>query len=299
MTTWIAVNGSPARTNARLLIGAWDHAGNLAPRPVLGGVDVSASVMDTIDYVERFLAVHLKGDACTDSAVERCRVLRTGAMKWETLDDGPNPRSEQQDWRLGEGRSLAAVRPTCAGADTYRYDPRNPVWDFSNFDVFAWSDPPLDARYIVHRDDVLVYTSAELGGRLNVSGRALFKGFGSVECLDTDLAVALHGVYPGGALDCPRQLIDPMSRAPRGAPVRASPTRQARLRAHPGDLAPPQLPSGGHRIRFVLSSSAFPGRALNFNTGENWANAIEPRVANVTLHHGAQYSSRLVLPVER
>src|SRR6185437_7951043 len=62
MFTWQALQKAKSARDCRLLIGAWDHAGNAAPRPMLGGVDVSESALDVPAYIERFLALHLKNE---------------------------------------------------------------------------------------------------------------------------------------------------------------------------------------------------------------------------------------------
>jgi hypothetical protein len=48
-----------------------------------------------------------------------------------------------------------------------------------------------------------------------------------------------------------------------------------------------------------VTAAVYPIASRNFNTGEAWANAIMPRVANMTIHHGTDRPSRLMLPVER
>jgi putative CocE/NonD family hydrolase len=298
MSTWLALRGSPAAERSRLLIGAWDHAGNLAPRPTLGGLDVSPTVIDTIAYVERFLALHLKGDESAAAGLSRCKIFRTGAMVWEDLDDWPSP-SEPTPWHLGADGTLAERVPDGDGEDGYDTDPANPPRDFSNLDVLAWSDPPLDGRYALRRDDVLVYTGDVLERPVDVSGRAVFEGFVSVDATDADLVIGVHDVYPdgrsigldgfgSGALRLSfRNGADPEPLTP-GEPVAAS----VPLAWMHHTFLP------GHRIRLVVSSTSYPNRVPNPHTGEAWADVVDPRPARVTIHRGPQHPSRLVLPVE-
>ena len=53
----------------------------------------------------------------------------------------------------------------------------------------------------------------------------------------------------------------------------------------------------GHRIRLELSSSNFPLWDRNPNTGHPQGQDAELRVARQTVHHRAEYPSRIVLPV--
>lgn len=309
MDAWMALRGSPGRDEARLLIGAWDHAGNMAPRPVLGGLDVSESVIDTIAYVERFLARHLKDEQPAEQDPV-CKVFRTGRMRWESLDAWPAPSATPTGWYLGSSGDartldgageLSAEAPAVEGSDSYTYDPSAPARDFSNLDVFAWSDPPLDSRYLLRRDDALVYVGPELEEAVDVSGQAEFDGYVSIDCPDTDLCVGVYDVHPdgrmliaGGELGTPG--IQRLSQRNGPDPEPLTPGEIYRVRIPMSWLHHTFLP--GHRIAVSVMSSAYPSFSLNRNTGEPWPDAIESRPVQVTIHHGAAHPSRLVLPVE-
>lgn len=299
ITTWMALRDTPAGPRSRLLIGAWDHAGNLGPRPVLGGLDVSDTVINVIDYVERFLALHLKGESLAANELPRCRVFRTGLMRWEELDDWPNQGAEPIAWYLGADGVLSDKAAHGDGEDTYLYDPTNPVRDFSNLDVFAWSDPPLDSRYLLRREDVLVFTSEALKRQVDISGRAFFEGSVSVDCPDTDLVVTLFDVYPDGrsillGADTPAILRLAFRNGPDPEPL--TPGQPVDVRIPISWFHHSFLP--GHRIRLSVTSSWFPFSARNLNGGVAWPDATEPRLARVTVHRGPTHSSRVILPVE-
>jgi hypothetical protein len=53
----------------------------------------------------------------------------------------------------------------------------------------------------------------------------------------------------------------------------------------------------GHRIRAQISASFAPHLSRNLQTGESEIVAAESRVAAITIHHGADHASRLMLPV--
>jgi len=54
----------------------------------------------------------------------------------------------------------------------------------------------------------------------------------------------------------------------------------------------------GHRIRLSVTSSEFPRYGRNNNTGNSIDSDTEIRVATNSVHHGAAYPSRLLLPTQ-
>ncbi|MGW4420832.1 CocE/NonD family hydrolase [Streptosporangium sp. NPDC004631] len=302
MDTWDAVRRSPGGSHARLLIGPWDHVGNTRPRPVVRGVDTSAGVMDTIAYLERFLARHLKEDG---PDLPRCRVFRTGAMRWEEPAEWPAPDAEPRHWYLhgrpagGDGAGLLSLDAPVAedARDSFTYDPAEPGGDLSTMD--PWGDPPLDRRFLYRREDRLVYRSEPLTEPVDVSGRAELRLSFSSDRPDTDLFAELVDVSPdGGSL----------------ALIGANAGR-LRLRYRDGAVAEPLTPGTvvtatvrlgwthhrflpGHRIQVVVSSSDYPFNARNLNTGGFWADETRADVAHNTVHCGSGDRSSLVLPVQ-
>lgn len=297
MSNWLALQRSPAGVRSHLLIGAWDHQGNEGPRPTLGGLDVTASAIDTIEYTERFLALHLKPREAAAEPLPRCRIFRTGSMEWEEPREWPAPECRPESWYLSEGGLLSAEVAAEPGSAGYEYDPTHPFSDFSNLDDFAWSDPPLDERYIGRRRDTLVFRSEEFSAPLTVSGQAWFQGFVSVDQPSTDVAVKLFDVHPDGRWIVHGALLLP---PPIGRlPVEDDPDSWSR----PREVSIPLvwlhhrfLP--GHRIAVAITSSFSPPYARNLNSGEPWADAVEPRIARVAVHFGSGRESRLILPVE-
>jgi uncharacterized protein len=310
MRAWQALQGAKSARECRLLIGAWDHAGNVAPRPVLGGVDVSATVMDTIGYIEQFLALHLKGARTSLADAPRCRVFMTGQNRWDEMDQWPHLDAayvpfyfaSDGDARTlrGNGRLLSAVDGVGADFDTYVYDPNRPARDMSNLAMFAWADPPLDQRYLQRRPDVLVYTSEPLDQPLLVSGRYRLCVFVASDRPDTDLYVSLSDVHPDG----------------RAIGLQATNSTSACLRLRYRNGPRPELLEpgviyevtlegswmhhmfrGGHRLRITLTSGNFPLMARNGGTGRHWAEDEVLFPQTNTIHHSLAHPSRVLLPV--
>ena len=89
--------------DCRLLIGAWDHVRNFGPTARLGGIDVSSSVIDTIAYVEQFLALHLKGESNALADSPPRRIFRAGENCWDELSAWPPPDAVERPLYLCEG----------------------------------------------------------------------------------------------------------------------------------------------------------------------------------------------------
>jgi predicted acyl esterase len=309
MRTWEALQDSKASRDCRLLIGAWDHAGNLAPRATLGGLDVSSSVIDTIAYLERFLASHLKGVSAAMDGDPRCRIFQTGAGRWDNLADWPEPAARATvlfltsdgDARTlsGNGRLVSAIED-CSGSDTFVYDPNEPAKEVTDLARFVWADPPLDQRYLQRRSDALVYTTDILTQPVHISGRYRLSLHLSSDRADTDLYVSISDVEPDGRA---------IGLAPRTVH-----SASLRLRYRNGPRAEP-LERGtiyeieiegswlhhvfkpGHRIRVMLTSGNFPLMTRNAGTCRPWAEDEILLVQTNTVHHCAAYPSRLRLPV--
>lgn len=309
MLVWQQLQRAYSASQCRLLIGAWDHAGNLVPRPILGGLDVSASVMDTLAYIEQFLAWHLKGERTPIATAPRCRVFLTGENRWEELDHWPHPNGIETPMYLdsdgdarglkGSGRLLNAV-PTERCSDSFVYDPNNPGRDMSNLAVFAWSDPPLDQRYLQRRGDTLNYTSPVLAEPVKASGRFCLRAFVSSDRPDTDLYVSLSDVHPDGRAV--------------GLAATNEPSACLRLRYRDGKEAKRLEPgriyevtvqgswihhvfAAGHRIRLTVSSGNFPLMARNAGTGKHWAEDEVLHAQTNTVHHSHLHPSHLLLPI--
>lgn len=306
METWCALQKAKSAKDCRLLIGAWDHGGNLAPRPVLGGVDVSASVIDTVAYIEKFLALHLKGEKNEMRMAPRCHVFDTGRQRWDDLEQWPPPGARDVSFYLASGGDARSLRgdgrlertPTQEGAvlDSYTFDPNALPPTMTNVSVMAWSDPPLDHRWALRRQDVLVYDSEVLSDALCVSGRAQFDLFVSSDRENTDIFVSVMDVHSDG-----RSIALGDDGALRlsyreGIPPRALvPDEVAQVRI--GGTWLHHVFEPGHRVRIAISSRGYPNYARNPGTVSHWGEDTVLLPQTNSIHHGGGRRSRVILPV--
>lgn len=313
VVNWERLRRSPAFEQSKLLIGAWDHSGNVRPRPVIGGLDVSESVMDTKAYVERFLSHHLKTpDTSTVDELPRCRVFRTGSKRWEHLENWPATDIEDQSLYLqslpaasldiDKAGVLADYLPDWDSSISYVSHPENPVRLLTGPSPATGVEPPLDHHYLHRRSDVLAFLSDELVDPLSVSGRPRFFGYVSTDAETVDLIVTICDVFPDGR----RIVVGGFPGWPGGLRLanRAGPQSVA---MKPGDVVSVDIGlqwmhhvfRPGHRIALAIASSWYPWLAVSGNTVEHWADEVDLRVATVHVHTGKDRPSRISLPVER
>lgn len=312
IVNWERLRDSPAFEHSRLLIGAWDHSGNMQPPRNLGGFDVAETAMDTIAYVERFLSVHLKQAQTSGSrGLPRCAVFRTGANQWENLDDWPAPevedhplylRSMPEASRTSDQPGVLADSPSeHDDIVSYVSDPQNPVKLLAQPNAKS-VEPPLDHHYLHRRDDVLAFVGEKLTESLFVSGRPRFLGHVSTDAETVDLIVTICDVLPDGR----RIVVGGFPGWPGGLRL-AHRDASGPVAMVPGEVVPVDvgLPwlhhvfRPGHRIAMAIASSWYPWLTVSGNTAAHWADEVDLRAATVNVHTGGDYVSHVSLPVER
>lgn len=153
---WEQISASPAFPSHRLLAGAWDHAGNAAPRETLGGVDVRAAILDPFPLWLEFLDAYLR-DKAPQSTPPAITIARTGDWGWETHDSWPLP----------------TTRVTHElGSASWKHDPTTPLRVGGDSKLSA-ADAPLDASLLCDRDDVVSFDLPTAVADENYSGQAV------------------------------------------------------------------------------------------------------------------------------
>jgi uncharacterized protein len=311
MVTWGALQAAKSAKDCRLLIGAWDHAGNVAPRATLGGIDVSASVIDIPGYIEKFLALHLKGETNDMAGAHRCRIFQTGSQRWDDLDQWPHRDASETPFYLssdGDARSLRGngrlgrdlPLPTGPTSDQFTYDPNDPARDMTNMAVFAWADPPLDHRFALRRRDILVYDTDVMPAPLTLSGRVRFELFVSSNRVDTDLFTSIYDVHPDGrsiALGGTLLWEGSLRLRYREGPEAMSLAPGEIVEVHINGVWLHHVALPGHRLRVAIASSKFPRCARNAGTGGPWAEDTVLLPQTNTVHHSVMHPSRVLLPI--
>jgi hypothetical protein len=184
-------------------------------------------------------------------------------------------------------------------ADTFVYDPRNPVPTVGGSiccDPVLMAPGPLDQTPVEVRPDVLVYTSPALKEPVEVTGPVRATLYVETSANDTDFTAKLVDVQQNGR---PLIVADGLQRL-----------RYRNSLAKPSFVkknAPYQITvdagvtsyvfASGHRIRLEISSSNFPRYDRNLNSSAANAEQVKPTKARQVVLHDRRYPSALILPV--
>ena len=265
-------------------------------------------------YWETYLAWFdrwLKGNERALDSLPRYQYYVIGRNEWRSSETWPVKGMRETAFYLhsdggansaaGNGR-LSLAPPTRERADTFAYDPANPV-PARGGSICCTGNPKdvpgsFDNSDIEQRPDVLVYTGDVLREGLELTGPMSAVIYLSSDAPDTDVTVKLLDVFPDG----------------RAMNIQEGITRvryrdgfdKARM-MEPGKVY--EVPVGlhasswylpaGHRLRVEVSSSNFPRFDRNLNTGGRNYDETTWRVAKNSVHHSAPHLSRIMLPVVR
>jgi len=225
----------------------------------------------------------------------------TRSGDWQYADRWPLPDVEKEVYYLHSNGTLSTHFPNHKeNSQTYPYDPNNPVPTMGGRNLYITTGS-MDQRSVEppNRSDVLVYTSKVLENDVEISGRVKVFLHASSNCKDTDFIAKLIDVYPDGRT---MMILDGVIRA------RYRESLKHETLMHPGqkyefviDLGDTsQLFKAGHRIQVDISSSNFPRRDRNPNTGHALYvidTAADAVVAQNTIYHDARHPSYIVLPI--
>jgi len=263
-----------------LVIGPWP--GGQPPRREVRRTRSRAGA-ESLRAALDFFARRLRGEPAERAPV---RVFVRGAAAWREAPAWPLPEAEPTAFHLrGGGRANgrtgdgALAREAPAGeepADSYGYDPRDPV---------LADDDAAECR-----DDVLCYTTERIPEPWTLGGPVRVVLFAASSAAVTDFTATLVALAADGT---PQTLCDGVLRS-RGAPGQ---TRRIEL-----DLgaACARLETG-QRLRLAVSSSAFPRWDRPSHTDVEPGVAVEGEVAPArqTVFHDRERPSHLQLPLLR
>jgi len=228
------------------------------------------------------------------------------ADDWRHAPSWPPPQATTDRWYLGGDGTVAAAAPADGPATaprTFRYDPRRPVPTLGGRNMLITAGA-RDQRPVQQLDDYgLCYRSEPLAADLTIAGPVELTVHVSSDCPDTDVVAKLIEHHPDGRAVL---LMDGVVRAmfrdatgPANAtPQPLTPGRAVAVRVGLGELHH-RLPAG-HRLGVDITSSNFPRRARNTNSGHPLLAAdtdADIRVATNTVLHDAAHPATLILTV--
>lgn len=301
------------RDDQYLVIGPWSHTSLSSNVGDLDfGLGAGVALVDLqIDLASLHLAFfdrYLKSATNIFAQWPRIKYFMMGANVWRSSDVWPPETMQPQNWYLhSNGQANTAVGdgllspepPATEPADSFTYDPENPVPTIGGATLMhpSFRTGAIDQQPIERRVDVLVFTSAPLEKPLALAGPVTATLFVATDGPDTDFVARLVDVYPDGSA---MNLTDGVARLRyrNGFTTPVGPAEPGQIYELTIDLWATAITFlTGHRIRLDVTSSNFPRWERNPNTGEDPARATSWRVARQTVLHDDQHRSYVALPV--
>ena len=309
----------------RNYIGMKAHAGNEAARKgqwlvvAVGGHSGWARTVGTVDFGPEapfdendvtldwydYLLLGKQNEFANGKPV---KIFVMGENKWRYEDSWPLERAKSTSYFLhsagkansasGDG-SLSTVAPHAEAADSFVYNPADPVATVGGplcCDAEHLAPGPRDQQTVERRADVLVYSTPALDRDVEVTGPVMLDLYAKSSAVDTDFTAKLVDVWPNGfAQNLTEGILRARYRESTGA---AQPIEPGKVYEFKIDLwSTSNVFLKGHKIRLEVSSSNFPRFDRNLNTGkvqstdENYVSAT-----NTVLHDG-DHPSVQMLPV--
>ena len=289
-----------------LIIGPWDHPGTRIPKRQLGGFDFGDRALMEMKQIHlEWFDYWLKGKDNNVKSWPLTMYFLINENKWiESDKHWPVSSGKRALYLRSSGRANTIYgdgelldKPASDLKDEYVYNPENPAMPTNNFDFYGSPDEvPLDRRYLLRRDDHLVYTSLDLKDQLKIAGSPITELYVSSDCPDTDFFTTLMNVYPDGrSILVSHGLIRARYRDSLETPELMKPGEIYKIVIKMDSIGVQFQPK--HKIRLCITSSEFPRYARNQNTGNQIDSDVTIRIAKNTVYHGASYSSRLLLPI--
>jgi uncharacterized protein len=291
------------RQHLRVIVGG--HAGN---GPTIGDVDFGkASNFDEDETTLAWYDYLFKG-VQNEFAGRPVKIFVMGANQWREEDDWPLARAKATKYFLhsngkanslrGDG-TLSTSAPAVEKADTYVYDPANPVRTIGGplcCDSTHLSPGPRDQRPVEARDDVLVYSTAPFTEDTEVTGHVTLDLYAQSSAVDTDFTAKLVDVWPNGFA---QNLTDGIIRARyRESMEKAALMTPGQVYRFAVDVwSTSNVFKKGHVLRLEVSSSNFPRFDRNMNTGDENGRAKRFVSATNTILHDTEHPSALILPL--
>lgn len=237
--------------------------------------------------------------------------------RWRREKAWPLERTQYTPFFFGKDLSLHSSPSQDGGATTFRFNPLDPVptvgGPISSMGKLRLEPGAFDQRArprlghqgdlpLATRPDVLSFQTPPLEEGVEITGPIEAILYVSSSAPDTDFTVKLVDVYPpnedfrdGVSLNVTDGILRVRYRDSWTEPSFLSPGQVVEIRV---ELPPTSLYfAPGHRIRVDVSSSNWPRFEVNPNTGEPVGRHRTYKIAENTLHHSAEYPSRIVLPV--
>ena len=310
---WEALKQAGHGANNHLVIGPWWHSQinrdgwNMGPLKWPGNTTAQFRQQVLIPWFNHYL----RGTPMATPLPE-AMIYNPVEQRWDSFTD----------WKVAGAQPLTPLylqpdmglsfEPSGGGSDSYVADPTKPVPYLprpipqKNDGWRTWL--VHDQRFVADRPDVLSYTTPVLTTTVTIQGAPIADLFASTTGTDGDFVVKLIDVYPGTdpvdpamggyqlpvSLDIFRGRYRHSFAEPSAIPANQVQEYRFRLPTTNYEFKP------GHRIMVQIQSSLFPLYDRNPQTyvpNILFAKPADYRKATVTIEHGANGHSAVLLPV--
>jgi predicted acyl esterase len=296
---------APGAGKQKLIMGPWAHGQvEEVKYPANSGVGSFGGSL-SLELATRWFEYWLKG---VDNGI-----MKEPAVRYYVMGDVTDSSAPGNEWRtssvwpvlsrstayyLNAGGVLSETQPReRESADSYKYDPKNPVPTVGGANLFL-KKGPMDQRAVGERSDVLKFATPVLTSPVEVTGRITVELWAESDAPDTDFMAKLVDVYPDGT---ERLVLDSALRARfREGFDREVFMKKGEVYKFKIDLWSTSLIfNKGHRIGIHVTSSNSPRFDPNPNTGSPLRANDLTQVATNSIHHDRSHPSRAILPVVR
>ena len=294
---------APGAGQQKLIMGPWGH-GQLeeVKYPANAGIGAFGGLL-SVELAMRWFEYWLKG---VDNGI-----MKEPPVRYYVMGDVSDPKAPGNEWHtaavwpvpskttpyfLGPSGTLSEKAPQeKESADSYKYDPQNPVPTVGGANLFL-KKGPMDQRAVGERPDVLKFATPVLQSPVEVTGRVTVELWAESDAPDTDFIAKLVDVYPDGT---ERLVLDSALRARfRDGFDHEVLMKKGQVYKFKIDLWSTSLIfNTGHRIAIHVSSSNSPRFDPNPNTGKPLRADTQTQIATNSIHHDRVHPSRAMLPV--
>ncbi len=282
-----------------LLVGPWVHGGT-------GIAQVGSSIQGELSYPNAalkndtmawdFLNYYLL-DAPNDwNNTDLITYYEMGSNQWASSNATSIASSTSDVLYLNANNEL--ISGTSIGSSTFVSDPSNPSPTIGGATLHpALDQGPYDQINLASRNDIVTFSTAPLTQDVSISGRVLVDVFVEADQSDCDISVRMVDVYPDGR----NMLINDGIARMR---FRNGYEQTDEAFMSPGNVYERQivLPfthytwNAGHEIKVYIGGNNAIRYDVNLQNGGTMYAAGDTNIANITIHHNAQYPSKITLP---
>ncbi len=305
---------APAEVTAQhyLLIGPWDHGGTRTPQTNVGGVNFGgASVIDMDALHREWFAWVMDSGARPALLKDRVTYYVMGADSWRHCARLEDATAAMADYWLGSaGRAhdlftagwlaLDSARASLPGGppDSYRHDPRDTA--IAAIEMEVDQEDPAEARMVFARNGMqLVYHTAPFAEPVEIAGQFVLEAWLAIDTPDTDFVVRIYEVdNEGRAILLTSDMLRARHRNGIATPCLVIDTAPQLYTFAQFFWIAREIPAG-HRLRLTIGPNHSIHTQRNFGGGGTVSDETiaDARTVTVTLHHDAQYPSRLRVPL--